>query len=365
MKLGNEGVKLQNQKKVFFNKIMAVVLCAFVIAGSFRMPDVQAAKAVKSSKAQNVVVCIDPGHGGTNLGAQYNGLTEKDLTLQIANAMAQELSKYQGISVVMTRTSDVDVSLTQRAQIAADAGADFLYSIHLNASTAHNLFGSEVWVSGYGDSYAKGMTFGTIELNELSKAIGTYPKGVKTKISDNGNGDHYSVINNARKLGVAAAIIEHCYMDEPHDTAFTATADALTALGKADATAVAKYYGLKSTELGSDYSKFAKPAFQSPKTVQMQDATAPEVSQITLNSYDAATRTVSLHVKAADSQSKIIFYNYSADNGVTWSRLCGWTAGSDGDISFVLPAGATGNLCVNVWNAYDLATTSNHVVINL
>ena len=357
------GSKNRNSFKKTAAIGLSILMTLVLVLGVSSTPVQAARKSKTKAVKKNVVVCIDPGHGGTNQGAFYNNRYEKDLTLQIANAMAQELGKYQGISVVMTRTSDVDVSLTQRAQIAAAAGADFLYSIHLNASTDHNLYGAEVWVSGFGTQYTNGMSFGAIALNELSGDIGVYPKGVKTKLNADGSADHYSVINQARNLGVNAAIIEHCYVDEPHDTAYTATPQALEALGKADATAVAKYYGLKSATLGTDYSKFAKPVFKQSATPHMQDLTPPEVSQITLTGYDAATRTVRLHIKASDSQSRIIFYNYSADNGATWSRLCGFTAGTEGDISFVLPANATGAVCINAWNAYDLATRSNTVSV--
>ena len=44
--------------------------------------------------AEPVKIVIDPGHGGTNLGAQYNGFTEKYMTMVVANAMAEELKKY-------------------------------------------------------------------------------------------------------------------------------------------------------------------------------------------------------------------------------------------------------------------------------
>lgn len=331
-----------------------------VVALFFQLP-VHKVQAAESS--ENVVVCIDPGHGGSNQGAMYNGYEEKDLTLQIANAMYNELSQYEGVSIVMTRTQDVDVSLTQRAEIAANAGADFLYSIHLNASSEHNLYGAEVWTSGFGEQYAEGKTFGEIELAELGSDIGVYTKGVKTKISDKGDYDYYSVINQAKLRGVTAAIIEHCYMDEAHDDSFYSSTEALTELGKADATAVAKYYGLKSTSLGVDYSTYDKTTYTATDEIQRQDTTAPEVSQICLNSYDATTRTVDLHVTASDSESKIIYYSYSCDGGATWSALCGWTADTEGDIQFTLDDSSTGDICVNVWNLYNLSTTSNHIVL--
>lgn len=289
-----------------------------------------------------IVICIDPGHGGTNGGAMYNGCWEKDLTLQIANAMYQELSLYEGVTVVMTRTADVDLSLEQRAQIAAASGADFLYSIHLNASPSHNLFGSEVWVSAYGNHYAKGMSFGNIALQQLSADVGVYPRGVKTKMNSRGTGDYYGVINNARLHGVTAAIIEHCHMDEAHDKDFYMKEGALQKLGKADATAVAKYYGLKSSALGVDYSSYQYVQYPNAKTPHMQDMTDPEVSQIELISYDKSSGRVQLYAKASDAQSRIIYYSYSGNGGATWSGLWGWAPAGGGYIELTLPEDSTG-----------------------
>ena len=173
---------------------------AFAVALGLLLPGFSAVPAVKAQAKTPVVVCIDPGHGGTNGGAAYNGLWEKDLTLQIATAMYQELSLYEGVTVIMTRTADVDLTLAQRAQFAADAGADFLYSIHLNASPSHNLFGSEVWVSAYDSYYAKGMSFGNIALQQLTTDVGVYPRGVKTKMSSKGTGDYYGIINTIKSF---------------------------------------------------------------------------------------------------------------------------------------------------------------------
>lgn len=347
------------EEKRSWKKAAVLVLTVCILVSGFYM--VPPAKAEAKTP---VVICIDPGHGGTNEGAQYNGLKEKDLTLQIANAMYQELSLYEGVTVVMTRTSDVDVSLEQRAQIAADTGADFLYSIHLNASPNHNLFGAEVWVSAYGNYYAKGMSFGNIELQQLAGDIGVYSRGVKTKMNSRGNGDYYGVINYARSKGVAAAIIEHCHMDEAHDNDFYRKEGALERLGKADATAVAKYYGLKSTVLGTDYSRFQYVQYPNAKTPRMQDMTAPEVSQIELLSYDEGTGKVRLYARASDAQSRIIYYSYSADGGATWSVLWGWAPpAGEGYIELTLPGNSTGEVCIRVHNEYDGFTESNHIFL--
>ena len=54
----------------------------------------------------NIVVVLDPGHGGSDPGASGNGLREKDLTLKIAQYAKQELEKYAGVTVYLTRSSD-------------------------------------------------------------------------------------------------------------------------------------------------------------------------------------------------------------------------------------------------------------------
>ena len=50
-------------------------------------------------RADEIVVCVDAGHGGKNLGARWQGFTEKDVNLHIAKVVFEELSKYQGIKV--------------------------------------------------------------------------------------------------------------------------------------------------------------------------------------------------------------------------------------------------------------------------
>lgn len=352
-------MKVDNKGKSIGKKAAALLITACLLVSGFYITPV-----VKAEAKTPLVICIDPGHGGSNEGAMYNGLMEKDLTLQIANAMYQELSLYDGVTVVMTRTADVDLSLEQRAQFAAEAGADFLYSIHLNASPSHNLFGSEVWVSGYGNHYAKGMSFGNIALEQLASDVGVYPRGVKTKLRAGGSGDYYGVINNARLLGVTAAIIEHCHMDEAHDNDFYRREGALERLGKADATAVAKYYGLSSAALGVDYSSYQYVQYPNAGTPKMQDMTDPEVSQIELVSHDKSEGRVLLRVKAKDAQSRIIYYSYSADGGLTWSGLYGWMPVGEAYIELALPDDSTGEICVRVHNEYDRFTESNHIFVS-
>lgn len=342
--------------KKFTAHCMTIILLAVMLGSFFSIP------TQAENPAGNIVICIDPGHGGTNGGAQYFGMWEKDLNLIIANAMREELMKYQGITVVMTRTGDTTLSLEERAQIAANVGADFLYSIHLNASNSHEFFGSEVWVSAFGEFYSRGKSFGTIALQQFSDDIGVYTaRGVKTRLSTDG-GDYYGIIRHAVSRGVTPALIEHCYMDEAHDYNFYQSVEALKAFGKADATAVAKYYGLSSSALNTDYSAYSCPAFPIPTDVVEPDTTAPEVSKIELTEHNMINHTASFHVYAADSGSRIIYFSYSTDGGKTWSNLWGWNADGEGYITIPLPKNQGNDICIRVWNQYNKYTESNHII---
>ncbi|SDM59236.1 N-acetylmuramoyl-L-alanine amidase [Psychrobacillus sp. OK028] len=81
-----------------------------------------------------VKVFIDAGHGGTDPGAIGNGLQEKNLTLQISTRIKDILiAEYNNVSVLMSRTGDQTLTLTQRTNAANSWGADFLLSVHINA----------------------------------------------------------------------------------------------------------------------------------------------------------------------------------------------------------------------------------------
>ena len=90
-------------------------------------------------------VVIDAGHGGRDTGAVgAHGVREKDLALAIAKKVARRLTAL-GFQVVMTRKSDVFVSLDERTRIANEIHADLFVSIHCNAARRRRLAGVETW----------------------------------------------------------------------------------------------------------------------------------------------------------------------------------------------------------------------------
>jgi N-acetylmuramoyl-L-alanine amidase len=91
------------------------------------------------------VVVVDPGHGGFDPGTRAaDGVLEKDLALQIGRRLADALAQ-RGVKPVMTRDSDLYLSLAQRTAIANQASAELFVSIHLNWSPNPGTTGIEVY----------------------------------------------------------------------------------------------------------------------------------------------------------------------------------------------------------------------------
>jgi N-acetylmuramoyl-L-alanine amidase len=89
---------------------------------------------------------IDPGHGGEDYGRRNpDGLREKDLALQFAKALQQEIEGRPGYRAELTRKGDFFVSLADRRKIAEDAGAHLFVSLHLNAAPSRKARGTEVF----------------------------------------------------------------------------------------------------------------------------------------------------------------------------------------------------------------------------
>lgn len=80
------------------------------------------------------VLVIDAGHGGNDVGAQGEYALEKDINLNVALDVVRRLRANPDITVILTRQSDVYLTLDERAQIANEKQADLFVSIHTNSS---------------------------------------------------------------------------------------------------------------------------------------------------------------------------------------------------------------------------------------
>lgn len=246
-----------NKKGILLKKWIIAILCLAVAA--FAIPLVTT--VFLADEEGPVVIVLDPGHGGSDVGAvnYRDGLNEADANLAIALACRDELLKYDGIEVYMTHTGldkSTRMALGDRVKCVETYNADILISLHCNDSTNEEAHGSEVYVShsSYKDSYNNDSTALAVEFLREFRELGLRIRGVKTRLSngsriyyhDNGSvelGDYYAVIGTTiKRYGVPGILVEHAfvtgdygYLDSPED---------LAALGMADAQAIAAYYGL-------------------------------------------------------------------------------------------------------------------------
>lgn len=91
---------------------------------------------------KNLVIAIDAGHGGSNLGTDgvTTTLMEKDLTLMISKELVSQLEK-KNVKVIQTREQDTTLSMYERITYLNQQNPDLLISIHLNSSSKEAIQG--------------------------------------------------------------------------------------------------------------------------------------------------------------------------------------------------------------------------------
>ncbi|MDD4914183.1 MAG: N-acetylmuramoyl-L-alanine amidase [Methylococcales bacterium] len=98
------------------------------------------------SKARDIIVAIDAGHGGKDTGAQgLNGTLEKDVVFAIARHLENLVNNQPGMRAVMIRNGDYFVHLNERVRIAQAAKADLFISIHADAFNDPSAHGASVY----------------------------------------------------------------------------------------------------------------------------------------------------------------------------------------------------------------------------
>jgi N-acetylmuramoyl-L-alanine amidase len=95
---------------------------------------------------RDIVIAIDPGHGGEDPGASGpGGLREKVVVLQIARRLEAQLAKIPGFKPVLIRTGDYYVSLKNRRDQARSLQADLFISIHADAFREPSARGASIY----------------------------------------------------------------------------------------------------------------------------------------------------------------------------------------------------------------------------
>lgn len=267
----------------------------------------------------NIVVVLDPGHGGNDSGTISNvygvQIVERDINLKIAQYCKSELETYAGVTVYMTRNDNTspNTDREQRAKFAAEKGANVLVSIHINSNgkgytSAH---GAEVYYpnSNYNSTVSgQGQNLSAVILKQLT-ALGLADRGIKIRNSEDGEtypdgslADYLGINKYAKLYGYPGILIEHAYANNVSDAANYLTTDAqLQRLGVADATGIAQYFGLQKKKNVSLYGIY---------------------KQETVEGISAA-----LSYFTDDSNIKFRWMEYNIDKG-QWKILDDWSSNS-------------------------------------
>ena len=96
---------------------------------------------------RDIIIAVDPGHGGQDPGAiGLRGTEEKNVTLAIARRLAQQIDAQRGMRAILTRSSDIFIPLRERMLIARRAKADLFVSIHADCITDRQIAGASVYI---------------------------------------------------------------------------------------------------------------------------------------------------------------------------------------------------------------------------
>ncbi|MEO1620392.1 MAG: DUF3747 domain-containing protein [Cyanobacteria bacterium J06632_3] len=126
----------RNRAEQLQRRLTSARLPAQIIEGSGPIatrPSAPSSPSIPRARQGQLTVVIDPGHGGRDPGAVgIGGLREKDINDVVSRRIQSTLSA-RGINVVMTRSTDRELDLQPRVNIAERADADIFVSIHSNA----------------------------------------------------------------------------------------------------------------------------------------------------------------------------------------------------------------------------------------
>tara|TARA_R110001606_G_scaffold395213_1_gene567066 strand:+ start:55628 stop:56995 length:1368 start_codon:yes stop_codon:yes gene_type:complete len=110
-------------------------------------PITTVSKSKKTMVRRDIIIAIDPGHGGQDSGALgKHGTKEKDIVLAVAKRLAKIVNDTPGMRAYLTRDTDIFITLRQRIKRARENKADMFISIHADAFKDAKAKGASVFV---------------------------------------------------------------------------------------------------------------------------------------------------------------------------------------------------------------------------
>ena len=222
--------------------------------------------AVRGSNAPgNIVIVLDPGHGGLDPGTNYtwNGkhYEERTISQKLVNYCKEYLEKYEGVTVFLTRSSTAEPEraddLTWRCKFAYEKGADILISFHCNAAGVgygSPANGACVYVPNENYNYRAynvgkkvGASIGK-KLKQLGLADGStriWNTEKDARYPDGSPADYLAIVKHCKEYGIPGILIEHGYLSNATECEkFFSTEEKIKKMAKADAEGIAENIGL-------------------------------------------------------------------------------------------------------------------------
>jgi len=102
--------------------------------------------AFAAQKKRDIIIMIDPGHGGEDPGAiGPKHIKEKNIVLAIAKELKKQINAKRGFKAYLTRDRDYYIGLRKRTQIARKYNTDLMVSIHADAFKKSQAYGASVY----------------------------------------------------------------------------------------------------------------------------------------------------------------------------------------------------------------------------
>ena len=192
---------------------MILFLLMGAIVASWKLSELTAnvSKEEKKEKKDQVVIVVDPGHGGEDPGkVGINDVLEKDLNFQIAKKV-KKLLEEAGIKIVMTRTNDKvpdakKEDLNQRVQLINETKPTLALCIHQNSYPDEKIKGAQVF---YHTITPEAEDVATIVQEQLRTVDPTNTRQIKEN-------DTYFMLKNCQ---VPTIIVECGFLTNPEEAA--------------------------------------------------------------------------------------------------------------------------------------------------
>lgn len=186
-------------------------------------------------EGENMRVCIDPGHGGTDSGAIGNGYYEKDLNLSVSINLRDYLAS-NGVDAVLTREKDITLDPNQRIQAVEDSNPEVCLSIHFNASNGKGSGVETIYQINNPDSEK----LAKLVLDQIS-SLGIIKRSAYSKESGQHSGqDYYFMLRKTRPIN--SIIVECMFIDNPDDMKYMNSLNAIQNIAEAIGKSILNYF---------------------------------------------------------------------------------------------------------------------------